>query len=183
MSPRAGEAAGGRRDSERSAAGPHLLSDLESRYAPGHDRPLGGYMVLTGTFASGVAAALLALRRSGREIPEHPALSDVVLVGVATHKLSRLIAKDKATSFLRAPFTHFQHSSGHGEVEEKPCGHGVRLAVGELLVCPYCLSQWVAAAFTLGLIAAPRATRLAGAVFASYTDFLQLAYRAAEDRV
>ena len=53
------------------------------------------------------------------------------------------------TSFLRAPFTRFQESSGQGEVvEEEPCGHGLRLAVGELLVCPYCLAQWVATALT-----------------------------------
>ena len=63
---------------------------------------------------------------------------DLLLVGIATHKLSRLLAKDKVTSFIRAPFTRYQEPSGQGEVEEEPYGHGLHLAVGELLVCPYC---------------------------------------------
>jgi hypothetical protein len=86
---------------------------------------------------------------------------------------------------MRAPFTSFQEQSGQGEVEEEPCGHGLRLAVGELLVCPYCLAQWVAAGLTLGLIGAPRLTRLVSSVFVADTisDFLQLTYRAAEDRL
>ena len=89
------------------------------------------------------------------------------------------------TSFVRAPFTRFQEPSGQGEVEEQPCGHGLRLAVGELLVRPYCLAQWVAAGLTLGLIGAPRLTRLISTVFVAHTisDFLQVAYRAAEDQL
>jgi hypothetical protein len=161
------------------------LRSLELRYAPGQQRPLGGYITLIGVFTAASAGALLALRAADRPLPERLQARDIVLVGVATHKLSRLIAKDKATSFLRAPFTRFQESSGHGEVEEEPRGSGLRLAVGELLVCPYCLSQWLATALTLGLVAAPRFTRLVSAVFVAYTlsDFLQLAYRAAEDRM
>ena len=158
---------------------------LVSHYAPGQERPLLAYVALASVYAAATGGSVLALRASGRPLPETPRASDIVLLGVATHKLSRIIAKDKVTSFLRAPFTRFQEASGQGEVEEEPCGHGVRLAVGELLVCPYCLSQWVATGLTLGLLAAPRFTRLVGSVFVSYTisDFLQLAYRAAEDRV
>jgi hypothetical protein len=42
----------------------------------------------------------------------------------------------------------------------------------------------VAAAFSVGLVAAPRPTRLVAAMYAAETvsDFLQLAYRAAEER-
>jgi Protein of unknown function (DUF1360) len=89
------------------------------------------------------------------------------------------------TSFLRAPFTTFQESSGHGEVEEEPRGHGLRLAVGELLVCPYCLAQWTATGLTVGLIGAPRLTRLLSVTLVAHTvsDFLQAAYRAAEDHL
>ncbi len=154
-----------------------------SHYAPGQDRPLGSYAVLAGVYAGGVAGALALLRSRHRQLPEHFTAADVLLVGVASHKLSRLIAKDKVTSFVRAPFTRFQESSGHGEVEEEPCGHGMRLAIGELLVCPYCLAQWIATGLTLSQIAAPRPTRLISAIFAAHTvsDFLQIAYRAAED--
>ena len=115
---------------------------------------------------------------------ERVRITDVALLGVATYKLSRLVAKEKVTSFLRAPFTEFQESSGHGEVEEKPQGHGLRLAVGELLVCPYCLGLWVAGGFAAGMVVAPRSTRLVASVFATkaVSDFLQLAYKAAEER-
>jgi hypothetical protein len=118
-------------------------------------------------------------------LPERLTTTDLLLVGIATHKLSRLIAKDKVTSFLRAPFTKFQEPSGQGEIEEQPCGHGLRLAVGELLVCPYCLGQWVATGLTLGLVGAPRATRLVNSVFVAHTisDFLQVVYRVAEDQL
>ncbi len=159
------------------------LLSLTSHYAPGQERPLGSYAILAGTYGTGLAASLVALRARHHGLPERPAASDLLLVGVATHKLSRLIAKDKVTSFIRAPFTRFQEQSGQGEVEEAPCGHGLRFAVGELLVCPYCLSQWIATGLTLGLVGAPRFTRLLSSVLVAHTisDFLQVAYRAAED--
>lgn len=175
-----------------SATNPHAtngttakLSALASHYAPGQERPLGSYAILTGVYGAGFAGSLVALRARDRELPERLSTRDVLLIGIATHKLSRLIAKDKVTSFIRAPFTRFQEASGQGEVEEEPCGHGLRLAVGELLVCPYCLAQWAAAALILGLVGAPRLTRLLGTVFVAHTvsDFLQIAYRAAEDRL
>jgi hypothetical protein len=148
-------------------------------------RPLGGYVALTGAFAAAVGAAVAELRRSGRELPERIAAQDLLLAGVATHKISRLLAKDKVTSFLRAPFTEFQEKSGHGELEERARGRGLRHATGELLVCPYCLAQWVSAGFAFGYVRAPRATRLVAGMFTIYavSDALQLAYVAAEDAV
>lgn len=162
-----------------------MRGSLASHYAPGQERPLGSYALLTGVYSGALAGSLIALRSRSHELPERFTLADVLMVGVASHKLSRLLAKDKVTSFIRAPFTRFQEESGQGEVEEEPCGHGLRLAVGELLVCPYCLAQWVATALTLGLIGAPRLTRTIGAIFVAHTvsDFLQAAYRAAEDQL
>jgi len=160
-------------------------ASLAPHSAPGQERPLGSYAILTGVYSSALAGTLVILRARGRELPERFTAADVLLIGIASHKLSRLIAKDKVTSFLRAPFTRFQESSGHGEVEEQPCGHGLRLVAGELLVCPYCLAQWVATGLTLGLIGAPRLTRLLSTIFVAHTvsDFLQVAYRAAEDEL
>ena len=170
---------------DRGVNGVTRPGSLFSHYAPGAERPLGAYAVITGVYGTTLAGSLVGLRARRHQLPERPTVGDVLLVGVATHKLSRLIAKDKVTSFMRAPFTQFQESSGHGEVEEEPCGHGVRLAVGELLVCPYCLAQWIATAMTLGLIGAPRFTRLLSSVFVAHTvsDFLQVVYRAAEDHL
>lgn len=150
------------------------------------DQPaaLTGYAFITAVFAAVFGGALAAARASGRELPERVPAHDVVLMGVATHKLSRMISKDRITSFARAPFTEFDEPAGHGEVEEKPRGRGLRRSLGELLVCPYCLAQWVTAGFAIGLVYAPRATRLLATVYSAeaISDFLQLAYKAAEDR-
>ena len=142
---------------------------------------MAAYAGMTGIFLGAMGAGLLALKRSGRELPPRVGAADVIALGIATHKLSRLLSKDKATSFLRAPFTRVQESAGHGELEEEPRGKGLSFAIGELLVCPDCLAQWVVGAGTLGLVGAPRVTRLLSASYAALaiSDFLQLAYHAA----
>ncbi len=88
------------------------------------------------------------------------------------------------TSFLRAPFTEFQEPSGKGEIEEKPRGRGLRLATGELLVCPYCIAQWIAAGFAVGYVRAPRLTRLLAGMYTMYaiSDGLQFAHLAADEK-
>jgi len=167
-----------------TAERPSELGAIASEYAPGEERPLAGYMVLMGAYVGATAGGLAALRRAGKPLPERVPAGDVLLIGVASHKISRTITKDKVTSFLRAPFTRFQEPSGQGEVEEEARGEGVNRAIGELLVCPYCVAQWVATGLTLGMVASPRLTRLLSTVFVAHTisDFLQAAYLAAESR-
>jgi hypothetical protein len=128
--------------------------------------------------------ALLIAKRAGRALPERIGAADLVTIGVASHKLSRLIAKDKVTSPLRAPFTEFEEDGGPAELEERARGEGPRKAIGELLVCPYCLSLWVVAAFCVGLLFAPRLTRFLASALSALTisDFLQIAYKAAEEK-
>lgn len=161
-----------------------ITSPLDG-YAPGdEERPLGSYSVLTAIFGASFVGSLLAAHRAGRTLPVEFSAKDIVLTGIATHKLSRLIARDKVTSFVRAPFTRFQQKAGHAEVDEEPRGSGVKLAIGELLVCPYCLAQWIAGAFIVGHVAAPRATRMLTAMWTAHAiaDAAQLAYSAAEQR-
>ncbi len=159
-------------------------SGLFAGYSPHEHRPLAGYAGLTGFFLLATGGPLGAVRACRGEFPERFDITDIVLLGFATHKISRVVAKDKVTSFLRAPFTRFQEDSGQGEVSEQPRGEGLRLAIGELLVCPYCLAQWVAVGLTIGLVANRRATRLVASLYTAQTlgDFLQLAYLAAEER-
>jgi hypothetical protein len=167
----------------KTAASP--LDAIVSGYAPAEEeRPLAAYSALTAVFGTSMVSSLVLLRASGRELPERPRAGDLLLLGVATHKLSRLVTKDRVTSFIRAPFTRYQEPAGHGEVEEQPRGHGLRLALGELLVCPYCVAQWIAGGLAVGLVAAPRTTRFIAGIYVAETvsDVLQLAYKAAEDR-
>ena len=146
--------------------------------------PFRSYAALTALFNAGMAAGLVGARRRGHRLPERIDGRDLMLAGVATHKLSRLIAKDRITSFARAPFTEFQQPGGPAEVEERARGEGLQRTIGELLVCPYCLGMWISGGLHLGLVAAPRATRLAASVLTGLTisDFLQIAYKAAEER-
>jgi hypothetical protein len=156
------------------------LTDPVNRYSD-HPIPLRGYAALAMTFNL-VFAVGLAVKRA--DTPERVAFSDVVLLGVATHKISRLLTKDRVTSFLRAPFVRYEGDAGPGEVNEVARGQGVQRAVGELVVCPYCIGLWVASAFAFGLISAPRQTRFVASVGAALTisDALQLAYVAAVDK-
>jgi hypothetical protein len=147
--------------------------------------PLGSYAVIGGLLPAAFGAAVWAGERSGRRVPERLPMGDLLLLSTATFKLSRLIARDTVTGFLRAPFTEYQEPAGHGEVEERARGRGPRLAIGKLLVCPACLGLWVAGGFLAAYQRSPRMARWAAALFTVHavSDTLQLAYRAAEDRV
>ncbi len=128
------------------------------------EHPLAGYAALMTLYNALFAAALVLTHRTGRKLPERFALVDVLLLAVATFRLSRLISKDSVTSVLRAPFTEFQEPAGSGEVNERPRGSGLRKAVGELLTCPFCIGQWVASALAFGMVFVPRFTRLVATI-------------------
>jgi len=147
-------------------------------YAPHEHRPLAGYLTAMTAFA-GLAASLVAAGRlTGRRVPDRPAAADVVLVSIATHKLSRLLAKDAVASPLRAPFATYQGPGGPGEVMEAPRPGAFRHAAGELLICPFCLTQWVATAGVLGYALYPRATRwvTAGMTAVAAADAMHYGY-------
>jgi hypothetical protein len=156
-------------------------SALIDAHAP--QRPqLRGYLGLIALYNGAVAVALLVAKRSGR-LGERPKPADLALAGLATQRLSRLITKDRVTSAIRAPFTVYEGEGGPGEVEERARGRGARRALGELLVCPFCVAQWIAAAFMCGLLFAPRVTRWLAGMFSvvAIADVLQLLYKRAED--
>ena len=145
--------------------------------------PLGGYAALAATFAGATLGFSAWVKQSGRDLPERVAPGDLALVTVATHKAARLLAKDRVTSAARAPFTHYQDEGIPGEVKEQPRGEGLRRAIGELLICPYCLSVWIATAFAAGLVAAPRPTRWAASILTAVfgSDVLQAVYLKLEE--
>lgn len=154
-------------------------------YAPPEKRPpLLSYLGFMSIFGTLVAAALALAKRQGRELPDRVPAGQLLLVGAASHKVSRILAKDKVTSPLRAPFTELEGKGGPAEFEERSRGTGARKAIGELLICPFCLGLWVIAAFSVGLLFAPRVTRFVASLFAALTiaDFLQIAYKAAEEK-
>lgn len=153
-------------------------------YKGGEEMPLTGYATLVGVYNAAFAAALLAAKQSGRELPDRTSLSDLLLLGIATHKLGRIITRDWVTSPLRAPFTEYKESAGGGEVNEKSRGEGLQRAVGDLLTCPWCIAPWVASALAFGFVFKPRTTRFICRVFTAVTvsDFLQHAYNAVKEK-
>lgn len=153
-------------------------------YAPPEERPpFASYGALAATYNLGVGAFLAGGRRGPYSLPEEISLKDLALLGVATHKLSRIIAKDKVTSFARAPFRRYEGRGGPAELSEEARGSGFRAAFGEFIGCPYCLALWISTALAGGLVVAPRETRFVTGVFTgvAISDFMQIAYKAGQE--
>src|SRR5690606_1186566 len=72
------------------------------------DRPLGSYALLLTAFGIGAAAAGVAIaRRDGaRDAEQTWRWEDLLLLGVASHRVAMTIARDRVTTPLRAPFVH-----------------------------------------------------------------------------
>ncbi|OBH41796.1 DUF1360 domain-containing protein [Mycobacterium mantenii] len=146
-------------------------------------RPLGGYLVVMVVYGVVVVVATLAALASGRTLPARWRVQDLLILTLGTHKLSRTLTKDAVTSPLRAPFTQYAGTGGPAEVHEEVREQSqLRHSLGELLTCPFCLDMWVATGFAIGLVFAPRFTRLIAGVFSALAgaDFLQLAYAMAQ---
>jgi hypothetical protein len=147
-------------------------------YRQGHDRPLAGYTKLMSVYGAGVLGATVAARALGKEPPERISPYDLLQLTLTTQRVARTVAKDPVTSPLRAPFTEYEGLSAPAELAESVRGHGVKHSVGELLTCPMCLAQWVATTGVIGLVFAPRFTRLALGAFSAVAgaDMLQHVY-------
>jgi hypothetical protein len=158
--------------------------EIFAGYKGGEEMPLASYAVLLGIYNAAFGALLLAAQNSEDELPDKISFADLLLLGVATHKLSRIIAKDRVTSPLRAPFTEYVEPAGESEIKEKVRGKRMRRAVGDLLTCPWCLSPWVAAGLVFGLVFKPRGTRLVAGIFtaATVSDFLHHAADAVKEK-
>jgi hypothetical protein len=146
------------------------------------ERPLKGYSIAMATYAATAATVAAIARLTGRKLPERPPASDLALLAVSTHKVSRLLTKDAITSPLRAPVTRFEGPAGEAEINESPRGTGAKHALGELITCPFCTAVWVASGLAAGLVFAPRLTRFGMGIATAVAgaDFLHLGYDAAK---
>lgn len=173
-----------KRENKQSIEERRFGEEIFACYKGGEEMPLAGYAALLGIYNAAFLALLLAARNSDDGLPERISFPDFLLLGVATHNLSRVIAKDRVTSPLRAPFTEYVEPAGESEIKEKVRGSEMQRAVGDLLTCPWCLSPWVAAGLAFGFVFKPRATRLVAGVFAAATvsDYLHHAAAAAKKK-
>lgn len=119
--------------------------------------------VAYGVLAGAVAIAA-SRQRDGDAVPTDP--SELLVYGLATAGLTRVLADEKVGSFVRAPFVD-EPSEG----ERRPRGAGMRYAVGELLSCTRCLGSWSALALIGVRAAAPQPARVGATLLAlSYTN-------------
>jgi Protein of unknown function (DUF1360) len=157
------------------------LETIQRQYAHGHDRPLLGYLTVSSTYGLGAVALGLAVRRHGAD---RIGTRDLALITVATHRLSRTLAKDAVTSPMRAAFTRYNGAGLPSEVNEEVAprkehsqvGH----ALGELVSCPFCLAQWVATGLVAAQLLAPTLTRHITSTLTAVAgaDVLHFAYSA-----
>ncbi|THA50162.1 DUF1360 domain-containing protein [Streptomyces sp. A1136] len=137
-----------------------------------------GRVLALATFGAYAGGWALLARRYRRDGADPVTLSEVLLTGTATFRLSRLIGKAKVTRPLRAPFTDVEEEGAPAELNEGPKpGHRT---VGELLSCPFCLNVWTATTLTGARMLWPRiasaTTRTLSAV--AIADAMHLGYAA-----
>jgi hypothetical protein len=138
--------------------------------------PHGAYAAIMGTFLAGLGGAGALARLLGRDPEEHRPI-DLVVLGIATFKGARTVARDEVTSFLRDPFVEGEAHEGG----EEPLETGdLRQAIGELVTCTRCIGTWVAAGLTATQVIAPRFGRLVTWTLAAAgaNDFLQAGFAA-----
>lgn len=144
---------------------------------PSKQPPYRAYAVIVGTFVaslgavSGIAAA--------RHRPSHAiGATDLALLGLATFKASRTVARDKVTSFVREPFVEGEAYDGE---DERPTRESeLKQALGELVTCTRCVGTWLGAGLASMQILTPRTGRLLTTVLAAgaLNDFLLAGFAA-----
>jgi hypothetical protein len=113
-------------------------------------------------------ALLGAVAHASRKRDPIPS-ADLVPLAAATFTVSKLVAKEKAETWVRAPFVD------EGSEDRVPKGQGLRYAIGELLTCTRCLGAWSALGLVGLRVFAPKTSRTVTSVLAASAgnDFLQ----------
>jgi hypothetical protein len=143
---------------------------------PATRAPHSAYAAITGAYLSGLAGAGLLAKALGRDPAEHRPI-DLAILGIATFKAARTLARDEVTSFIREPFVEGEaHAGGEEPIETGD----LRQAVGELVTCTRCIGTWMAAGLTATQVIAPRFGRLLTWTLAAAgaNDFLQAGFAA-----
>jgi hypothetical protein len=139
--------------------------------------PYRAYATIVGTFMAGLGA--VSGLASARKRPlQEMATIDLALLGLATFKASRTVARDKVTSFVREPFVEGEAYDGE---DERPTHETeMKQAIGELVTCTRCIGTWIGAGLASTQILTPRTGRLLTAVLAAgaVNDFLLASFSA-----
>lgn len=139
--------------------------------------PYRAYATIVGTFVAGLGAVSGLAAARGRPAREISA-TDLALLGLATFKASRTVARDKVTSFVREPFV--EGDAYDGEDERPTHETEMKQALGELVTCTRCVGTWLGAGLASMQILAPRTGRLLTTVLAAgaVNDFMLAGFSA-----
>jgi hypothetical protein len=139
--------------------------------------PYRAYAAIAATFTAALGAVSGVAAARNRPLQEMAAI-DLALLGLATFKASRTVARDKVTSFVREPFVEGEAYDGE---DEKPTHETeMKQAIGELVTGTRCIGTWIGAGLASTQILAPRTGRLLTAVLAAgaVNDFLLAGFSA-----
>lgn len=100
---------------------------------------------------------MLLLNYLGR-LPRSISVFDLILIGLASARLTDIISTDEVMAWLREPFIQLEETEIAGrEVEiREGKGDGFRKVIGDLLSCPWCIGVWIAAGLSYAYFLFPR---------------------------
>lgn len=129
------------------------------------------YAAINAVYAGLFAGVLYATRDRAGEDPI--AVRELVPLSAATFALSKVIAREKAGTWLREPFVE---QDGH---EPRPTGRRLQRAVGELVTCTRCVGAWSALGVVGLRVASPHIGRTVSTVLAASAanDWAQAGFR------
>jgi hypothetical protein len=114
------------------------------------------------------------LAAGSRREEERISNAELASLAAATFALSKVIARERIGAWVREPFVD---DPVH---PNRPRGHRIQRAVGELVMCTRCVGAWSALGLVGLRVTSPRAGRTVTAVLATSAanDFLQAAFKA-----
>lgn len=110
-------------------------------------------IVFSGFFLAVAVGMICSLYRIQGELPTTIPVFDLILITLATFRLTRLFVYDKITRFLRDMFQHVEETysqEGVTYVTKVERTSGPLRTAYELLICPWCFSIWAALFVTYG---------------------------------
>lgn len=140
-----------------------------AREYPGDTRPVD-YAAINAMWVA-IAAALVAGTR-GRASREPIANRELIPLAAATFAVSKALARERIGTWVREPFV--DETEG-----QRPKGHRLRRALGELFTCTRCVGTWSALAVVGLRVVNPEAGRTVTAILASSAanDWLQAGFK------
>ena len=149
----------------------HQHLDSDARQARATKLTLMSVFVgVLGTFAA-------RLVKAERDVTPRP--FELVLLGLASFRVGRMIAFEGVAAPLREPFTQTTDDATGAGKTVVAAGSGWRHVLGELMSCPICAGTWVAAGLVYGLHLLPGPTRVLLAIM-SATGVAELCYSTTE---